>query len=247
MRKSILAATVALLMLPAVAQAQISAQQEPKPVSTLNINSDPAGATVAIDGMQAGKTPAHLKDISPGEHVIRLVKDGYSDTETTLSLNPGESRNVKMTLEELPDTREKRIRYQSALDHYEAAMEEYRAIATPKKIAGWTLFGAGLAAGGAAAAVIILGNQQAQNAYDKYSQTVDTSKMDNYWSDVQSSENMMKIGYGVIAGSAVLLATSFYFLFTIPSKPVEPKPITMLIPEPSLANGMPVLTWRGTF
>ncbi|MGB9600386.1 MAG: PEGA domain-containing protein, partial [Myxococcota bacterium] len=94
----------------------------------INIQSEPKGAEVYLDGTFMGNTPLALKDIDAGEHVIKVSKAGYVDAETTITLNPKENRNVKVILEETPETREKRLKYQSALDRYEANMEEYRQI-----------------------------------------------------------------------------------------------------------------------
>jgi hypothetical protein len=243
-------AIVAALFIPAALFAQAPAgtpQKPPQPVGvTININSDPGGAAVTIDGMNMGKTPVSLKNFSAGEHVLRLVKEGYVDTETTISLNQGETRNIKLVLEELPDTREKRLKAQSAQDTYEAAMEEYRAISKPKQIAGYTLLGTGLATAGAAAAMFVVGTKQINDNYDKYSQTVNQDKMNKYWSNIQDGQKYNIAGYVLTATSVVLIGTSLYFFITMPKKPVEPK-ITSLIPTPGYVQGMPFLSWSGSF
>lgn len=231
---------------PATAPRPAPAQPSAPAVTTLNLNSDPAGATIFIDGNPMGKTPTSLKGVDPGEHVLRLSKDGYVDAETTITLSTGETRNIKMTLEELAETREKRLRYQSAQDRYEAQMEEYREVSRPKWIWGWSLLGAGVACGGAATVLYILGNGKANDNYDSYSATINQEKMNTYWDEVKTGETMVTVGHVLISASAVLIGGSMFFFFTIPSKPVEPK-FGALLPQPSMMNGMPALTWSGNW
>ncbi|MEO0079686.1 MAG: PEGA domain-containing protein [candidate division WOR-3 bacterium] len=45
--------------------------------SIVNVVSDPAGATVTIDGTERGKTPLEVKELSPGRHEIEVSKSGY--------------------------------------------------------------------------------------------------------------------------------------------------------------------------
>jgi hypothetical protein len=201
---------------------------------------------VFIDGRNMGKTPLQLKNFTPGEHVLRIAKEGYIDAETTVALVPNETRNIKLVLEELPETREKRLRMQSAQDHYEAAMEEYRAIAKPKQIAGWTLLGTGLGAAGAAAALYAVGWVNAEDNYSKYSKTVNQDKMNRYWGNVQDGETLITVGHVMTAATVVLIGTSIYFFATIPKKPVEPK-VVKYIPVPSIVNGMPYIGWGTEF
>lgn len=233
-------------MAPTPAPRPQPAQPKEPQITSLNLNSDPAGATIFIDGNAMGKTPTSLKGVDPGEHVLRLAKDGYVDAETTVTLSVGETRNIKMTLEELPETREKRLRYQSAMDRYEAAMEEYREISTPKKIWGFSLLGGGVACGVTATVLYVIGAGRASDNYDMYSTTVKQEKMNTYWEEVKSGETLVTVGHVMAASSAVLIGGSLFFFLTIPSKPVEPK-FGALIPQPAILNGMPALTWSGSF
>jgi hypothetical protein len=45
------------------------------------VRSTPAGATVFVDGRDAGVTPAAIRDLPLGAHRIRIVLDGYSPAE----------------------------------------------------------------------------------------------------------------------------------------------------------------------
>ncbi len=44
----------------------------------IKLNSNPAGATVYLDGTQVGVTP-YEGQVDPGEHVLQLIKEGYRD------------------------------------------------------------------------------------------------------------------------------------------------------------------------
>ncbi|MCX7959026.1 MAG: PEGA domain-containing protein, partial [Deltaproteobacteria bacterium] len=210
------------------------------------IQSEPKGAEVYLDGTMMGNTPLALKDIDAGEHVIKVTKAGYVDAETTITLNPKENRNVKIILEETPETREKRLKYQSALDRYEASMEEYRQISKPKKIWGFSLLGAGVATGIAATIFYITGISDASSAYDEYKNSVLISDINSRYNAVTDGESMITIGHVMTGITAVLIGASLYQFFTIPSKPVEPKPFTINT-SPSLEKERLVLRFSGTF
>jgi hypothetical protein len=46
-------------------------------VGSLVVHSDPAGATVYVDGRFAGQTPLTLATIAAGEHRVQLARAGY--------------------------------------------------------------------------------------------------------------------------------------------------------------------------
>ena len=43
----------------------------------LLIRSTPAGARVVLDGRDAGETPLTVRDVAPGAHTVRVVREGY--------------------------------------------------------------------------------------------------------------------------------------------------------------------------
>jgi hypothetical protein len=54
----------------------------------LSLGSTPRGASIWLDGEDTGATtPALLKNVMPGEHEVRIVKDGYSGWEKRLEVN----------------------------------------------------------------------------------------------------------------------------------------------------------------
>ena len=48
---------------------------EPESLGTLSVQTNPAGATVVVDGQQRGATPLNLQ-LKPGRHVVELVTEG---------------------------------------------------------------------------------------------------------------------------------------------------------------------------
>ncbi len=212
----------------------------------INIQSEPKGAEVYLDGSMMGNTPLALKDIDAGEHVIKVTKEGYVDAETTITLNPKENRNVKIILEETPETREKRLKYQSALDRYEASMEEYRQISKPKRIWGFSLLGAGVATGITATIFYIYGINNASNAYEDYKNSVLINDINSRYNEVTDGESMVTIGHIMAGISTALIGVGLYQLFTIPPKPVEPKPFSIHT-TPIIEKDRLFLKLSGTF
>jgi serine/threonine protein kinase len=62
--------------------------------ATVAVASQPAGATVYIDGKNTGHvTPAHIMVTERGTHTILVRKEGYLDETTTTALTPGQTFN----------------------------------------------------------------------------------------------------------------------------------------------------------
>jgi hypothetical protein len=67
--------------------------------ATLVVSSQPAGASVFIDGRNAGHlTPAHITVAERGTHTVLVRKEGYLDETTTLALAPGQTFNYAPAL-----------------------------------------------------------------------------------------------------------------------------------------------------
>lgn len=60
--------------------------------STLAVSSTPSGALVEIDSNPSKSTPTGQIAVLPGEHRVRVSKEGYHSYETTLTLLGGEHR-----------------------------------------------------------------------------------------------------------------------------------------------------------
>ncbi len=73
--------------------------------ATLVVTTVPAGATVFVDGKEAGTTPLPLADFEPGsKHELRLVKAGYNDLEQTVNVpEPGQKVEAQLYLVRTPE------------------------------------------------------------------------------------------------------------------------------------------------
>ncbi len=56
----------------------------------LRVETDPPGATVYIDGENAGPSPVALARVRPGVHMVRVARDGYAPAGLTLEVRNGE-------------------------------------------------------------------------------------------------------------------------------------------------------------
>jgi formylglycine-generating enzyme required for sulfatase activity len=64
----------------------------------LRVESEPAGASIALDGRYAGTTPATLM-LRPGrDHRVTVSKRGYRSTSRPVRLRPEEKRNLRIAL-----------------------------------------------------------------------------------------------------------------------------------------------------
>lgn len=64
-----------------------------------DIISSPSNAIIGVDGKNFGTTPNTIKDLSVGLHNLRLIKQGYSNIDTTFLIAEGNTTevNLKMT------------------------------------------------------------------------------------------------------------------------------------------------------
>ena len=63
-----------------------------------HVGSTPAGATVWIDGEQAGVTPLDLSGTALGEHQVRVVLDGYAEVYRPVDTSDGRKGSLDLTL-----------------------------------------------------------------------------------------------------------------------------------------------------
>ncbi len=73
----------------------------PAPAATgrLEIDSDPRGAEVFVDGEPSGRTSITLEDVSSGSHNILLRMPGFRDREVSVAVAADETTQVTETLE----------------------------------------------------------------------------------------------------------------------------------------------------
>jgi hypothetical protein len=64
----------------------------------VKVSSSPQGATIYLDGVQAGVTPVFLHDVPTGRHTLRLDKPGFDLLEDTLTIKKLELKSLDVTL-----------------------------------------------------------------------------------------------------------------------------------------------------
>ncbi|MDP8238185.1 MAG: SUMF1/EgtB/PvdO family nonheme iron enzyme [Candidatus Hatepunaea meridiana] len=69
-----------------------------KEYASLKVTSDPPGATVYLDGDQLGTTPLDRNDLSIGEGILTVEKDGYVTNSQTVRLKVGDNPPVNVYL-----------------------------------------------------------------------------------------------------------------------------------------------------
>ena len=69
------------LAFAAAASLLFSASAQERVQTRVNVTSQPAGATVIVDGMDRGTTPITLFDIAPGRHHIKYRLAGYGEAD----------------------------------------------------------------------------------------------------------------------------------------------------------------------
>jgi hypothetical protein len=65
---------------------------------SLKIFSTPDGASVTIDGKDAGETPLKLENIAAGEHAIVIDKEGYALFSQSVKIDVGEMKELNIIL-----------------------------------------------------------------------------------------------------------------------------------------------------
>jgi hypothetical protein len=76
-------------------QAPASAAEGP---GGLRVESDPAGATVYVDGHPAGQTPVTVATLAPGVHRVRLIRAGYLENSRLVTIRAGARGMVRTQL-----------------------------------------------------------------------------------------------------------------------------------------------------
>jgi hypothetical protein len=64
----------------------------------LAVTTEPAGAAVFVDGELRGETPLSLEGLAPGDHRVRVAKDGYLENSRVVSLRSGDAQAVRVKL-----------------------------------------------------------------------------------------------------------------------------------------------------
>ncbi len=83
---------------PALPVAALATTSAVDAANSLIVTSDPAGARVTVDGIGWGSTPATIRLLTPGEKIIRVIKDGYASEERSVRITGGRSTSVHIPL-----------------------------------------------------------------------------------------------------------------------------------------------------
>jgi hypothetical protein len=65
---------------------------------SLSVTTDPAGATIFIDGVQQGISPATISGLSAGSHTLLLKRDGYQDLTLPVTIIAGSTQYYSSAL-----------------------------------------------------------------------------------------------------------------------------------------------------
>ena len=79
----------------------ISATLEPA-YGFLSVDSTPSDAEIYVDGSYVGTTPLEDYKLSPGEHEVKIKKDGYKEYTKTVTITAGEKKTLSTSLVPLP-------------------------------------------------------------------------------------------------------------------------------------------------
>jgi hypothetical protein len=63
-------------------------------LGSLLVQSEPAGARVTVDGVDRGRAPANVGDLTPGEHEVVLQADGGAPVKQTVVIQAGVTSSV---------------------------------------------------------------------------------------------------------------------------------------------------------
>jgi hypothetical protein len=82
----------------AVAAFLVTGPETPGTPGSLSVASDPPDAAVYVDGQFVGRTPVEVKALPPGDHRVRLVKDGYLENGRVVNVASGRGGNLRVRL-----------------------------------------------------------------------------------------------------------------------------------------------------
>src|SRR5205085_4724548 len=87
--------TIIVVALVALSQGMVSAADS---AASLRVESDPAGASVYVDGRLAGETPLTVPGISAGMHRVRLVRLGFLENNRLVTIKPAARATLRVRL-----------------------------------------------------------------------------------------------------------------------------------------------------
>jgi hypothetical protein len=70
----------------------------PAKTISITVNSVPQGASVKVDGVEAGTTPKSIQ-FSPGKHVLEFSKEGFNSGHFPLEVHPDDASGGSVSYE----------------------------------------------------------------------------------------------------------------------------------------------------
>jgi hypothetical protein len=89
--------TQVTLVITEATTAPVPVQSLPS-TGSLSVTTSPAGATVSIDGVQRGVSPATIPGLSAGSHTVLLKLGGYQDLSAPVTIVAGQTQTLTSTL-----------------------------------------------------------------------------------------------------------------------------------------------------
>lgn len=74
----------------------------PAAVGALLVTTTPAGASISVDGVPRGISPATVSGLSPGSHTVLLHLDGYQDVSVPITIITGQTQTYTTGLQTAP-------------------------------------------------------------------------------------------------------------------------------------------------
>jgi hypothetical protein len=89
-----------------LASVTVTLQGQAPVTGSISVSSTPTGARIYLDGADTGyTTPRTISSVTTGAHTVRCTLTGYTDQTQSVTVNPGKTTTVRMTLvRQLPVT-----------------------------------------------------------------------------------------------------------------------------------------------
>lgn len=194
---------------------------------TMQISSQPAGATVFLDNREVGATPFKSSLLDPGGYSLALVMPDWKRIDRIVQVETGRELALNLTMERSDEwiasqkAAEERAR-QAELAKQAEIKRQAEAAHQQKRLMwriGLSAVSALCVGGGYYFQTLADGNQSSSDkAYERYLQTQDPALMASAKSDIENydisadrNRNLRNISYGL--GLAALSSISFTFFF----------------------------------
>ena len=196
----------------------------PEPGSVV-LRTDVPGATVLVDGEEAGKTPlASAISLPPGSHVIAVRAVGHQQAERTIDVRPGEAQVLDITLVPFEATKPATVSSagstaQPAVDLTSSTSEAGKANPRARlwRVVAWSSAAVAVASGVTALVFWkVLGDgrmDDAKNDDAKYKSTGNTNARDDShtaFNDAQR-DGHIAAGFGIGAGVLAIAAVGAFW------------------------------------